>query len=35
MNNNLAFPENGEETYDEYEEFGKLMEFVYIGRESR
>lgn len=35
IKNNLAFPKYGEKTYDEYEEFGKLLEFVYIGRESR
>ena len=30
--NHLSFPENGEKTFDELEEFGILMDFVFMGR---
>ena len=30
--NNLYFPENDERTFDEFRDFGELMEFVFMGR---
>ena len=30
--NNLYFPENDERTFDEFKDFGELMEFVFMGR---
>lgn len=34
LQNNLSFPENGEQTFDEFRDFGELMEFVFMGRVS-
>ncbi|WP_072074803.1 DUF4145 domain-containing protein [Streptococcus sanguinis] len=34
LQNNFYFPENGEQTFDEFRDFGELMEFVFMGRMS-